>query len=1356
MSYLGAGGEYEEDFNEGAQAEEGLDEDEALEWAEDEAEDIIDLTEDEPTDSTKPTAISELSDIQGSLQDEAIIAMGLTANETDDTKEPDFLLTDMDTHPVEIPDPWSGPRMFAEDYYAGGDVGGLKTPPGPLSPSHLTQDAISFTEANRPAPNALTTAHVPPPFPAFAESSPRMSAERTVLSFENDPDVLKGLYADLDTSDLLQTELFNDGFWHDTIVSNQNATERTSIERGRSVSPRPSLSTHVDWNWPPAFSGRAATGPGHLVEGEGHVGVEYEIFEISDEEEEEAKPEPPISESSRRSQAQDELSGPSAQGDSSQDEVVVPIRTDGHGDFGEVPSEPTGGSQWAKVNVFAIGDTEADQDLPGARQEPTKVLGEVLTTGVSDGIMQINVTPVKVASVEPFGESDLASSGEEFLQGTIIEEASDNEVLNNVFAGFEDQDVASVAGDCSAVILEYKVEEPVTGGRRTEEPDNGSDNSPPLADAAGESGLPEVWPVANVTEVVNITDVEIIESSDQAHESTASVEAVPQCLTTQKTQTDVRIAIDDVQEFAPVSDPVEAPTANKDDPSTPILAKNHTDPSLADANDFEDPLMQLQYPIDFDGMESDSMLSTGIPMPVSADPTVPDPTSVAHTPISPPSPASRDEPSSRLRSPSESSAVNAATYSRSASGLFTPRLNDDSIPSSPDVGTIGAIDVQVIRHGGAGEETSSKITPDFISGPPYDAVGRNPDIGPQQMSIDTDIPKDCTTSSAFVENSAVSTASADARAMTLDARTRSLENHPSYNKLKAGSAHQDHTDADADGDTDLDYSTQSDVKITEATDDYCAVGKVDEVTSSPTITPADDWLSLSDAELYAERPAKPVHKPVHSGTRAMAATLAAVPFTRTEASVPEDNLRAPKRKREASPMLPPRLRRALSAKNRTKENPSASHTVDKGFTDKGKAKHVNGGNLAGATEAAEDLPKSESASISGMSATSRLIIRRSRKDSRASSVASSSSQHSASSRFTLPSPTLGKNVPLPPINHAHGVLHHHHGRSRTNNHQTGQQKQGPSSNATDAGQPRPVHGSASQASSPVTRSNCRFHKVSIPREENGPRIFFVVPRCSLVDAKLMQEEEIIDHGPAAMEDHARLIGDIDALALDPYVVAAMRQLAGVELVREGELFYLPQVGEQIRWKGESKWQVVKGKVENMDSISARQKLEHASSRVSAASQQDAPISQAASTSSTSSAQQASRLIEQGSTSASGSISGSDLSDLEDEGPPLRKPMQSNLSPVTGTEPHASHVSTKAPDDASHQFRVKRSKRLSTEASAYVPEGEGSEDSDGQRVLEGKRKRGGIKRNRVPDATDEQPGSISSAPKKKKARPLDTH
>lgn len=104
---------------------------------------------------------------------------------------------------------------------------------------------------------------------------------------------------------------------------------------------------------------------------------------------------------------------------------------------------------------------------------------------------------------------------------------------------------------------------------------------------------------------------------------------------------------------------------------------------------------------------------------------------------------------------------------------------------------------------------------------------------------------------------------------------------------------------------------------------------------------------------------------------------------------------------------------------------------------------------------------------------------------------------------------------------------------------------------------------ASMTNSPVTRSHCRYHRISLPKEENGPRIWFLVPGCSLNDKELMDEEEIVDHGDATVEDSHRMIKDIESLNFHSDLVGILRQLVGLDILREQEVFYLPQPGEEV-------------------------------------------------------------------------------------------------------------------------------------------------------------------------------------------------
>lgn len=98
---------------------------------------------------------------------------------------------------------------------------------------------------------------------------------------------------------------------------------------------------------------------------------------------------------------------------------------------------------------------------------------------------------------------------------------------------------------------------------------------------------------------------------------------------------------------------------------------------------------------------------------------------------------------------------------------------------------------------------------------------------------------------------------------------------------------------------------------------------------------------------------------------------------------------------------------------------------------------------------------------------------------------------------------------------------------------------------------------------PVTRSHCRFHKISLPKEELGPRIFFIVPGCSLTRYKVIEDEEVEDHGDATYEESQHMVEDIETLDLDPYIIKVLKSLVGSEIMQQREVYYLPLPGENV-------------------------------------------------------------------------------------------------------------------------------------------------------------------------------------------------
>ncbi|KAK2463137.1 hypothetical protein APHAL10511_004792 [Amanita phalloides] len=108
------------------------------------------------------------------------------------------------------------------------------------------------------------------------------------------------------------------------------------------------------------------------------------------------------------------------------------------------------------------------------------------------------------------------------------------------------------------------------------------------------------------------------------------------------------------------------------------------------------------------------------------------------------------------------------------------------------------------------------------------------------------------------------------------------------------------------------------------------------------------------------------------------------------------------------------------------------------------------------------------------------------------------------------------------------------------------------------------------STSRATRSNCRYRKISVPKEEDGPRVCFLVPGCSLGNEEVIEENEIEDLGDASHADSLRMIWDIESLDFDSYLIGVLRQLVGVDLLREQEVFYLPAPGEELHRKSQLK------------------------------------------------------------------------------------------------------------------------------------------------------------------------------------------
>ncbi|KAF9517619.1 hypothetical protein BS47DRAFT_1359418 [Hydnum rufescens UP504] len=175
----------------------------------------------------------------------------------------------------------------------------------------------------------------------------------------------------------------------------------------------------------------------------------------------------------------------------------------------------------------------------------------------------------------------------------------------------------------------------------------------------------------------------------------------------------------------------------------------------------------------------------------------------------------------------------------------------------------------------------------------------------------------------------------------------------------------------------------------------------------------------------------------------------------------------------------------------------------------------------------DSRPGSPSSTTSWASDTSRLMKLAGRQGAgqqqrtqRDSSVASAASI-AAASQESSPRPYVLLSRP-----------HIHHHRTASTPGVSGSNRAAPNSLVT----------------SHVTRSQCRFHKISAPGLIPGEVVHFVVPYCSLSATDVMKEEGIIDCGIASDADNRNKVTDVSHL--DTTLASVLRKLVGPDLMHE--------------------------------------------------------------------------------------------------------------------------------------------------------------------------------------------------------------
>jgi hypothetical protein len=397
---------------------------------------------------------------------------------------------------------------------------------------------------------------------------------------------------------------------------------------------------------------------------------------------------------------------------------------------------------------------------------------------------------------------------------------------------------------------------------------------------------------------------------------------------------------------------------------------------------------------------------------------------------------------------------------------------------------------------------------------------------------------------------------------------------------------------------------------------------------------------------------------------------------------------------------------------------------------------------------------SETASASSGTST---VYRLLHPTSRAGSVVSSASGDAS---WTSP-PTSGLDRVIPLI-HSHGL--HRHGPAPPSPASSTDPDKGTRSGQVKvkslplAYEPSsPSLRRAPSMNSPVTRSNCRFHKISLPRGEDRERAYFVVPGCALGNGELMDDKDIRDEGLSTHEDHKRMLPDVETLDLNPYLVGVLRQLVGVDLLREQqEIFYLPSEEEKPKKRP---------KTTTLGSLRQfrRQSISSTGPLGRDHSPRPSEVSQGRGTPRSASGSVVSGSVWEGSVFHSndgdGILSDPDADDDEGETPTTKRPRFSvaeiNTSTFTdgdldhSTVPERSTLLGEEPTISSKPPAPRRSKRkaLKHDAAAYKPSEDDPKEEEEEE--EAKKRRSSTRRGMKRSRTMEE--NSASAPRSKKKR-----
>ncbi|OBZ69795.1 hypothetical protein A0H81_10400 [Grifola frondosa] len=653
---------------------------------------------------------------------------------------------------------------------------------------------------------------------------------------------------------------------------------------------------------------------------------------------------------------------------------------------------------------------------------------------------------------------------EEVLEGIVTEVEEVLDVLHEASREEEDIDVTSVAGDTSiSFSMEYQVEEVVTEGRTQE-----SEIGRTFAD---QSRSP------SPTYLQSITDYVVTETDDISLQSDRGISESPDDVVSLHSdagtvEIDYTVEEPHTEGHRTPSPEYSAPMASFDVPMAessdnsvkPIVTPSAIPPSRSErvAEEVTNaPQSQDEHPRpdqEVDVVEAKAIASSGIPMPVSADPTVPDPTSISHTPVSP-SPANSE--SGRDESPSAAFSL-SETASPGFSGLFTPLPDGGSEHS-----TASSEDADLETNDLAGsmtvpETSNARECDEYTATPIADQVESIPSI--TEEGKNTTLKENVDEADGAELPDLPEVASTNVTLETSRSVEASTEKPVSQRPAGGSKASRDaelpgDVDADADGELDPDYvahhndavlpepvvEEEKALKITETdpfrlmgSDSKVAPGAVEDIPVSvghevtentedlrASAKPRDaspNGSAKSENDDHLREPTSPVKTTPQSDV--------------DQGQIPDSSTRNLKRKRESPPILPPRLTRSMAAKGNLVDQLRSPAKAKRTYTRKAKGKQ-KAEPAIDAEDRASASQDSEGASIKSGASIPKLdgLVPFSRHTSRSSSIVSNTP--STQSADTIPSPTLTR-MPPPPF--VQGILHHHHGRPAPAAAQTTQQR----------------------------------------------------------------------------------------------------------------------------------------------------------------------------------------------------------------------------------------------------------------------------------------------------------------------------